>query len=264
MLHSRIASWINGKKGFFFLPWVARLTICFLSVKKSTNNLRSSGTLVNFYFWNTRHKEKNFARVKWMYRFVTKRDKIVVSFLNINRTWANSIFDKESKKCTSDTKLLSRLAQTRVMRVLDGGRASMAAPVHCKLDGVLSPLSFSLSYPFVGLSNLSFGIKDTVQTSGISENFTETNRAGHKFRTASGIVISFSNDLAQDHFSIERITLTDRNRFSCTNAVSNCDSIHSVREKSSSRNNYFRFITKERSIIRLVAFQNSAGNLRCV
>lgn len=99
------------------------------------------------------------------------------------------------------------------MRVLDGGRASMAAPVHCKLDGVLSPSLSpflpSLSYPFVGLSNLSFGIKDTVQTSGISENFTETNRAGHKFRTASGIVISFPNDLAQDHFSIERITLTD-------------------------------------------------------
>lgn len=132
---------------------------------------------------------------------------------------ANSLIDKERKENARVTRSYYQgwYKCEYVMRVLDGGRASMAAPVHCKLDGALSPSPLS-SYPFVGLSNLSFGIKDTVQTSGISENFTETNRAGHKFRTASGIVISFSNDHAQSHFSIERITLTDRNRFPCTNA----------------------------------------------
>lgn len=83
------------------------------------------------------------------------------------------------------------------MRVLQ--TAEQAWPRSCALQIGWSSLSLSplLSYPFVGLSNLSFGIKDTAQTSGISENFTETNRAGHKFCTASGIVISFPNDLAR-------------------------------------------------------------------
>lgn len=117
----------------------------------------------------------------------------------------------QKKKKNGRSYYQGRYKREYVMRVLDGGRASMVGS--CALQIGWSSLSFPLSYPFVGLSNLSFGIKDTVQTSGISENFTETNRAGHKFRTASGIVISFLNDLAQDHFSIERITLTDRNRF---------------------------------------------------
>jgi len=45
----------------------------------------------------------------------------------------------KEKKRTNDTKLLSRHKRKYVMRVLDSGRASMAAPVHYKLDGVLSP-----------------------------------------------------------------------------------------------------------------------------
>lgn len=146
------------------------------------------------------------------------------------------------------------------MRVLDGGRASMAGSCALQIGwSSLPPLL--LSYPFVGLSNLSFGIKDTMQTSGISENFTETNRAGHKFRTASGIVISFPNGLAQDHFSTERITLTNRNRFSCTNAVNNCDSIYFIREKSSNQNDYSCLIAKEHSLTRLVAHRNLTGDL---
>lgn len=153
------------------------------------------------------------------------RDSRELFFFNINRReWASSLIDKgRGKKNARLTRNYYQGWRKReyVMRVLDGGRASMAALVHCKLDGVPSlflPLP-PLSCPFVGLSNLSFGIKDTVQTSGISENFTETNRAGHKFRTASGIVISFPNDLARDHFSVERITLSNRNRFPCANTA---------------------------------------------
>lgn len=105
-VHASPVGLTEKKESFFFspLPWVARLTICFLSVKKSTPTIYvSPEALVNFYFWNIRHKEKNFReRMKWLYRLVTKRDKIVVSFLNINRTWANFAFDKESKKKTHE------------------------------------------------------------------------------------------------------------------------------------------------------------------
>ena len=102
---------------------------------------------IQFIFWdcrdfflNIRH-EKKFSRKNdtTVSAHVMKRDKSR-GFFEYKKIELEPILSlTKEKKRTNDTKLLSRHKRKYVMRVLDSGRASMAAPVHYKLDGVLSP-----------------------------------------------------------------------------------------------------------------------------
>lgn len=67
-------------------------------------------------------------------------------FKNIN--WSGELTCTSTKKNTNDMQLLLKLAKSkraRNTRIINGGRASIAALVHCKLDGVLF---LPLSVPF--------------------------------------------------------------------------------------------------------------------